>query len=311
MWFPPHSRSSAPFVFRMIAATFITCVVSGCASLSSIGTAEFHEYTSRSWDEIPVPVFSTTTDTRVAGSSADGLLIREPATFAWQRMGTSESGRSIRGVAAGDGEYRVLVIGSLAGDDPRAIQLTEKLARQLHENSIILGGITTTVIRNPNPDAESQLSSAAAAKPPLNRRFPGGDYEDSEPKEVRFLLKLLQDDTPHRVIHIRTHPSESGVIAADSSAAAVARDAAEWTGMQFIELPGNSRPGTLERYLSTQPDSASIVTFAIPRDADRSALWETYGDSLLNLLMDDDYESRELARKKLRPRSENKSRSRW
>ncbi|MCA9050495.1 MAG: hypothetical protein KDA89_17280, partial [Planctomycetaceae bacterium] len=106
--------------------------------------------------QIPAPQFDTIAPSpRSAGAGSLGSSISAPQPFRWEQLASSAGRRSIDGVTIGDSGYRTLVIGSLAGDDPVAVTLAENLARHLHENSLIVGGIQTTILRNLNPDGEA------------------------------------------------------------------------------------------------------------------------------------------------------------
>lgn len=310
---PLHIRPGVYLLSLFAVPAVIFIGVSGCASIPELSDPAQHDFVDRSWDEIPVPDFDNSQRTRVAGTDTDGILVREPEAFEWQRVGRSEFGRSIDAVTIGTGEYRVLIVGSIAGDDPSAIHLTEELARHLHENSIIFGGAETTVIRTLNPDVESLQSSFNNSRQPMNRSFPTSSdarvSEESQRPEVRFLLKYLKDNAPDRVIHIRSYPR--GVVAASSGAAAAAKDLAEWHEMTFIALPGKSRDGTLERYLASSHSSPDILTFAFPETVEKDSLWDTYGDGLLNLLLDEDFETRKLAREQSKKRSQRNFNRKW
>lgn len=286
----------------LAAILFFSCA--GCSQLPKFQThsprPQFFVEDSRT--DVPAPMFEMDEDeqpTQVA--SADDLrgLVSRPSPFAWKAVAQSAGGRDIETATIGRGGYRTLIIASLAGDDPIAVELTEQLARHIHSNSIILGGIVATVVRNPNPDGAAAFRSENGNGVYLNEVFPPAsnisqDRLNQEP-EIRFLLGALEDEQPQRVIHIRTTSQQQGLVAASSGASRVGKDLADWLKFRFIPLPGRSGDGTLERLVS-ESQSSEIITIAVPQDADRSTLWEDYRDSLLNLLLDEDFETRKLAR---------------
>ena len=303
MWLPPHNRRGLVLSFS-IACSTASVLLSGCASgpkFSSSGTTA-----GQSTEEKTAPVFDQpeAAASKIASARPVMGLVAAPKPFAWQTLSNSAGGRSIEGVTTGQGGYRSAVIGSLAGDDPLAIELTGRLAKHIHENQIILGGIQATVIRNPNPDGAANFRMENGNGVYLNRQFvaslnPKKDLRSQEP-EVRFLLGLLDDQQPQRLIHIRTVSGDKGLIAASSGSAAVAEDVCSWLNFRFVALPGNSAAGTLERFLS-EKHACEVVTFAIPQTSDKQTLWAEYGDSLLNLLLAEDFETRKLARLKKGP----------
>lgn len=52
----------------------------------------------------------------------------------------------------------------------------------------------------------------------------------------------------------------------------------------------------MERYISAQ-GNCDMITLAIPDDSSAEELWSRYGDTLLNLLLGEDFATREIARK--------------
>lgn len=302
MWFLTHIRHN-PTKTQCLLLALLPCgaLLSGCASAPKLSDVP-ERFVSRPPVEIPVPVFDepvSEPSPRVASTGNVRSIVSAPKPFEWSRLATSAGERDIEGLTIGQGGYRTVIVGSLAGDDPLAIAFTEKLARHIHENQIILGGIQATIIRNANPDGGAHFRSTNENGVILNRQFvsetdDAANLLKQEP-EVRFLLGMLNEGQPQRVIHIRSISRDKGVVAASSGAATVATDVSDWLGFQFAELPGKSVEGTLERLLS-QKDFCEIITFALPQSTSKDSLWEQYGDSVLNLLLDEDFETRKLAR---------------
>ncbi len=297
MWFLTHIRHSQARNTGLTTALLTACwLLTGCASAPKLTDAD-GRFASLVPPKIPVPVFDEAEPpSRVASM---GPIVLAPKPFEWTKLAVSAGKRDIEGITIGQGGYRTVVVGSLAGDDPLAIAVTEKLAEHVHQNQIILGGIQTTVIRNPNPDGAARFRTENENGVSLNRQFISGKeaaakLQQPEP-EIRFLSGLLSESQPQRVIHIRSIGREHGVVAASSGAASVANDVSSWLEFDFVALPGTSLEGTLERFLSNG-NSCEIITFAIPQSTEKSALWDLYGDSLLNLLLDEDFEARKLAR---------------
>lgn len=236
------------------------------------------------------------------------LRIDAPKPFAWTSSGKSTGDRSFQTVTIGDDGYRTLVIGSVAGNDPLALELVEQFARHLHNDKTILGGFHTTILRTLNPDGEARHDLMNANGQYINHGFPkdNGIADGSQPAEVTFLLGQIQTLQPQRVIHVRTIEADQGLVAASSGSMKLAKDSAEWLGFRIIALPGKSVSGSLERYLSSS-ERCEVITFAIPATAKKSELWDLYGDALQNLLMDETTEARELARRQSQKSSASKS----
>ena len=299
MWFPTHIRNGANRAALLFLTSAVCFSLTGCSWHTVFSQPTPDDFEGRLAEHIPAPDFDEAdSSSRVAGSVLSRGIVSAPTQFQWSPIGESAGGRDIESITVGNGGYRVLVIGSIAGNDPNGIQLTEELARHIHENSILMGGVEATVIRTANPDGEVSRTKENDNGKVVNRQFPCEEgvplpLAEQEP-EVRTILGLLTTHQPQRVIHVRSY-GESGIVAASSGASRVGKDVAEWLNLEYIALPGKSREGTLERHLS-EKDNCDIITVAIPPTTNPNGLWESYGDSLLNLLLDEDFSSRKLAR---------------
>lgn len=238
---------------------------------------------------------------RVASRNPVQPLVQQPAAFAWKSETGIPGGPSIQSATIGKGGYRTLFIGSLTGNDSPAVDLTERLASHLHQNQIVLGGIQLTLIRNLNPFGEENEVSETADGVYLNRQFPDDVVSDTSinslPGELQYLFRQIRQHQPQRIIHLRTIGREQGVVASSSGALDVAKDVAGWLDFQLLTLPGTSAPGTIERYLA-ETDQCDVVTFAFPQDVSAAEAWDLYSDALLNLLMDEDFATRKMARER-------------
>lgn len=114
--------------------------------------------------------------------------------------------------------------------------------------------------------------------------------------EPKFVLEQIERLKPQRIVHIRTVSSGIGVVATGFSSQTAAREAAEWMKFKMVMLPDKSAPGQLERYVSTS-GVADMITIGIPESTPKEELWNLYGDIILNLLLAEDFATREIARK--------------
>jgi hypothetical protein len=237
------------------------------------------------------------TSTPATGTASALKPLQAPTPFAWMRSGKSAGARPFMTARIGDDGYRTLVVGSVGGDDPLAIELVDQLARRLHQDNLILGGFDCTVIRTLNPDGEANRKTVNQAGQYVNGAFPqsSGKLPPVVLPEVSFLLSRMQELQPQRVVHVRTVNADRGLIASSSSCRSVADEAASWIGFGQLAWPERSKPGMLEHYIATS-GSSDIITFAIPARTPREELWSRYGDTLLNLLLGDDLATREIAR---------------
>ena len=258
---------------------------------STATVAPVKEEPTRPAATVPEPV-------KVATAKVDGVLVNPPVSFHWQQDGKSTGGRPFQKASPGEDGYRTLVVGSVGGNDPLALELVELLARRLHDDSVILGGFDCTIVRTLNPDGEANSNYLNEKEQYVNDFFPKpGDKPATEsPAEVSYLLALLKDLQPQRVVHIRSVKGAAGIIAASESCQPAAKEAADWLKFKLAVLPSKgSAASTMERYISTS-GSSDMIMFAIPQTTPRAELWERYGDTLLNLLLGDDIGTRELAR---------------
>ncbi len=242
---------------------------------------------------------------KTAPKTPSGVLVNPPKPFAWEGTGKSTGQRAFQVASPGDDGYRTLVVGSVGGNDPLALELVDRLARRLHDDSVILGGYDCTIIRTLNPDGEATQRFLNQKGQYINAMFPkAGDKTKASPvAEVDFFLKQLQTVQPQRVVHVRTVPGKSGIVAASQSCESVGKEIAEWLNFKLISLPGQkTAEGSLERYVSAS-GSSDMLTIGIPDSTPRAELWDLYGDTLMNLLLRDDMATREMARKQTQPSS--------
>lgn len=235
--------------------------------------------------------------------------------FSWTTAATTAAGEPLQIAAAGDGGFRSLIVGSVGGHDPVAVKLTEDLARYLHDNQVIMGGVDTTILRTLNPDGLKQHKHNNADGVYLNNLFPihRGKVSIAQrrqlPKEIQFLIDLISEQHPQRIVHIRTVRDSDGMLAVSQGATDTGHEVAEWLDFRLRNLPQDVSRGTLESWAAQRGDCA-VITIGIPHQTKAKDAWELYGDAILSLLMDGDSESRQLAREQKQQRSANR-RNEW
>lgn len=309
LWSPPLRRKRQ--AIRACAPIWIIvplCGVSGCMALGQLEQATAlvarvpaaAVSTAQTGSEGTLPGTSPSATPRVAAAGPPAGLVAAPKPFSWSSTGKSTGGRPFQIMSAGREGYRTLVVGSVGGDDPIALELVERLARHVHDNGAILGGYETTIIRTLNPDGLANRKHVNQKGVYVNGAFPDGGADGAagagESLEVTFLLQQLKELQPQRVIHLRTVRGDKGVIAANAPASSVAREIAEWLNLQLVTLTARSGAGSLEAHLAMQGNS-QIITLGIPSQTKSGVVWERYGDSVLNLLLNEDLATRDLARR--------------
>ncbi|MFN9718787.1 MAG: hypothetical protein ACK58L_08850 [Planctomycetota bacterium] len=235
---------------------------------------------------------------KTANSGSAGMVVKAPDSFSWKPVGNSSGNRPFQVAHIGEEGYRTLVLGSVGGKDPLSIELVDCLARHLHQNSIILGGFECTIVRTMNPDGDANGKLRNQKGEYVNSGFPKTLAEASKVSmaEPKFVLEQIERLKPQRIVHIRTVSSGVGVVATGFSSQTAAREAAEWMKFKMVMLPDKSAPGQLERYVSTS-GVADMITIGIPESTPKEELWNLYGDIILNLLLAEDFATREIARK--------------
>jgi hypothetical protein len=254
LWSPPLRRKRQ--AIRACAPIWIIvplCGVSGCMALGQLEQATAlvarvpaaAVSTAQTGSEGTLPGTSPSATPRVAAAGPPAGLVAAPKPFSWSSTGKSTGGRPFQIMSAGREGYRTLVVGSVGGDDPIALELVERLARHVHDNGAILGGYETTIIRTLNPDGLANRKHVNQKGVYVNGAFPDGGADGAagagESLEVTFLLQQLKELQPQRVIHLRTVRGDKGVIAANAPASSVAREIAEWLNLQLVTSDSSFR----------------------------------------------------------------------
>lgn len=324
LWSPPHSRKLSERLSKTAAwLSFVSCCACGCASVQQLNTAVTQLEESAGAPKSTLRV--ATNDDRKSGTPEFDELpappktvvdrpapdrISAPRPFAWTPVGQSTGGRPFQTKLTGKDGYRTLVVGSVGGHDPVALELTDRLGRHLHENSPILGGFESLLIRTINPDGAANQKHVNQAGDYVNSHFPDpratAETSVQGLSEVRFLQQQLKQFQPQRVIHLRSVQRKRGVVAFSSGPESVAREIAEWLNFDVVQLGAQSGPGSLERYIALRGDS-QMITIGIPAATDASKVWELYGDAILNLLLSEDLATRDIARRQQEQNSASRS----
>lgn len=236
--------------------------------------------------DTPLATLKPPGDPAVSPSSGPlQFAMKPPGALLWTTVGKTAGGRSFQVATSGEEGFHTLIIGSAVGHEPAAIQLTERLAAHLNENSLILGGFRTTLLRTLNPDGQAILKPVNGNGDNVNRGFPtsaGTDTSAGIP-EVAFLLNMLADQKPQRVIHLRTIPGTRAAIGSDKSCRQLVQQVAEAAELKQFAFPKDVNQGTLEFYLASLTKT-QVITLAIPAELTADAAWDQFEDVLLNLI---------------------------
>jgi protein MpaA len=193
------------------------------------------------------------------------LAAASPPAAAAERstIGDSVRGRAIVAVRDGEREpaFRVLVVGSIHGDERAGIRVARRLIRAGAPRRAELWVVPTL-----NPDGTAAGTRGNAHGVDLNRNFPfdwqplgGGEYSGrgplSEPESRaarRFILRIRPDLT------IWLH-QPFGLVDRAGNDRRLERRLAELTGLPLVHLPGRY-PGSASRWQNhALPDSTAFV----------------------------------------------------
>jgi len=104
------------------------------------------------------------------------------------------------------------------------------------------------------------------------------------------------------VIHIRSVAGDQGLIGYGPETREIGIETAKWLGFKSLDMSKRAVQGSMERWVAETPGTG-VIMFGIPQSADRNALWSTYGDALLNLMLEDDLATRDVARRRRKSES--------
>lgn len=178
-----------------------------------------------------------------------------PAGAPWQQIGRSALGEPIEAVTIGAGPRRVLIVGSIHGNEPEALHAIEPLRTILAQSPS--RAVTVRLIRDLNPDGTRANTRGNSAGIDLNRNWPTDCFTPSPAHghsplcqpETRLLFDEIRALRPHLIIVF--HSIRSGPFvnydgpaerAAQRFAHAAARTDSRWHVRPSM---GYSTPGSL------------------------------------------------------------------
>jgi Penicillin-insensitive murein endopeptidase/Zinc carboxypeptidase len=191
-----------------------------------------------------------------------------------EAVGKSTRGQPIRAFTLGSGRPRILVVGSVHGNEPAGTVIATRLllARPPRRGSI-------TIVQDLNPDGHAAKRRSNARRVDLNRNFPGtwrpiasaGESPASE-QETRLAMQLILRLRPDVTIWFH---QPQGLVRASGPSVPIARRYARLVGMRFARLPRPPGSATAWQH-GALPTSRAFVVELAPgelgiRDAGRYA----------------------------------------
>lgn len=211
----------------------------------------------------------------------------------WQEAGRSVEGRPIETIRLGTGSDRVLLIGSVHGNEDEGVELVERFVEHLQQNPSLLRGRTVLVVRDANPDGNAAGTRTNANGVDLNRNFPAsnwkglskngrpasGEYPQSEP-ETRLIVELVESFNPHRIVVVHSTGGGKAMVNYDGPAAELARAMARKNGYEVTDYIGYPTPGSFGSYAGIDRN-LPIITLELRRGQSDRQAWQENRDALI------------------------------
>jgi protein MpaA len=179
-----------------------------------------------------------------------------------EQVGESTRGQEIRAFTFGSGRPRILVVGSVHGNEPAGTVVATRL---LHVRAPKQGSLW--VVQDLNPDGHAAKRRANARGVDLNRNFPGtwrrlassGRAPASE-QETRVAMELIRRLRPD--VTIWFHQPQA-LVRASGPSVTVARRFARLAGMRFRRLPWPPGSATAWQHGELPGTNAIVVELAL------------------------------------------------
>lgn len=199
----------------------------------------------------------------------------------WVTVGASNDGRPIESRQFGDGPLRVLVIGSIHGDETEGLAIINSVVHSL-DSPDVRALATFRVLRDVNPDGSARRSRTNAHGIDLNRNWPASNFEPSATHGTRPLSEpetraahatyLAFDPDLVVVFHstsrgpfVNFNPPDVDALAQTFADAAAATDA-RWTVVADMGYP---TPGSLGTFSGIDRDVPTLtIEFKRGHDSD-------------------------------------------
>jgi protein MpaA len=205
-------------------------------------------------------------------------------------VGHSVEGRPLLCRRIGDGEYVVLMMASIHGNEAAGTPLLNRLAEHLVENYKLLAGVTLVLLPVVNPDGVESRQRYNARGVDLNRNFPAENRQNSsryglnalsEPESLA-IYQVINDTLPN---HIVTLHEPLQCVDYDGPAKELATSMSNFCPLPVKKL--GSRHGSLGSYAGVTL-GIPTVTFELPGNAAAQSdelLWRFYGEALIQAVL--------------------------
>ncbi len=192
----------------------------------------------------------------------------------WKSSMKSGTGRPIQMSHAGQGSYRILILGSIYGNEPESIELLDSVASLsgVYANS---PDYSFVFLRTPNPDGLAEHIHTNHHGVDLNRNMPStwftatpnrltGPHPASE-IETQNLIQILKGFQPHRVIHVRSSIGQRPLVLLNEKlkhAVEPIRKRKDWSAGTF---DGEYKIGSVEEFVTLRTNAELMAVHLPPK----------------------------------------------
>lgn len=184
----------------------------------------------------------------------------------------STSGKPVELKLVGNGNMRILVLGSLYGNEPESLELMDSLARAA-EKYAQSPSYSFLLVKTPNPDGVVERIRTNTNGVDLNRNFPStwftanpnrltGSHPASE-VETKNVMKLLAEFQPHRVIHVRSSIGQRPLLLLNEQCSSAKEEIQLQTVTDIGTFSGQYKAGSLEEFVTVRQDT-ELMTVLLP-----------------------------------------------
>ncbi len=216
------------------------------------------------------------------------------AVGTWQTLATSVEGRPIQYRTTGSGEFRVLVVGSLHGDETNGVALLDQLSKCLNQPENRPAETSVYLIRDANPDGRLQRRRENANRVDLNHNFATTDWRKitrgsglisgrqphSEP-ESQAVADWILKAQPQRIV-LFTSQSATGAVSYAGGASGLAEQFSRLGATRVVRPAAEETSGSLLSFADEK--QIPVLVIDLPRYAQLDELWARYREPLLTTL---------------------------
>ncbi|MBT3236907.1 MAG: DUF2817 domain-containing protein [Bdellovibrionales bacterium] len=192
-----------------------------------------------------------------------------------ERLATLASGREIESYRFGTGDFHLLLIGGVHGNEIEGVELINALLSRFKQ-SFELNNLTVLIVPNLNPDGVAAVRRQNDNGVDLNRNMPTKDWSPEALKpeylpgpsaaseiETQVLVKLIDDFSPNFIISM--HSFKEAMINTNGDCGAAADVMHQQCDLPVKDDIGYPTPGSLGTYAGWER-AIPTITLEVLRD---------------------------------------------